>query len=143
MKAKDFMTENPTYVDADDSIWDALNAMLHSDIRHLPVVRSDEVIGVISDRDIRSFELPRDEQSKDPGLAVERLDAAVAELVQAELVSVEPDTDLSDVIDVLITEKVGAIPVVQADSGKLEGIISYVDVLSIMQDSIKAGKLSI
>jgi CBS domain-containing protein len=42
--------------------------------------------------------------------------------------TVAPDDDLTDAIELLLTEKIGAIPVVDEAEG-LVGILSYVDVL--------------
>ena len=46
------MTDYVVTVTADDSILDAADRMLINEIRHLPVVEGDQVIGVVSERDL-------------------------------------------------------------------------------------------
>jgi CBS domain-containing protein len=71
---------------------------------------------MLSDRDLRSA------RASD-------LDALVTELMSADVVSVGPESDALEVIDLMIDTKVGAVPVVDDEDGSLLGIISYVDVL--------------
>jgi len=39
-------------VGSETSIWDALELMLNKDIRRLPVMRNDELLGIVTERDI-------------------------------------------------------------------------------------------
>ena len=133
MKAKHIMTENPISVSKNDILWFALNVMRSHDIRHLPVMDRGRVKGMISDRDIRSFEVPYDEMVKYPLAAIERFDEPVHRLLEREAITVSPESDLSEVIDVMLTEKVGAVIVVDDCSDELMGIISYVDILGAFQ----------
>jgi len=48
----DWMTKNPTTIQPDASIEDALNRMLTGGFRHLPVEEGGSPIGVVSMRDI-------------------------------------------------------------------------------------------
>jgi len=51
-----------------------------------------------------------------------------------DVIAAEPETELGDIVDVLVAHKVGALPVVHPDTRELVGIISYVDVLRALQD---------
>jgi CBS domain-containing protein len=53
--------------------------------------------------------------------------------------SVDPEPDLGDVVDLMIESKVGAIPVVLPDTREIVGIASYVDVLRAVQDLVTDG----
>jgi CBS domain-containing protein len=46
--------------------------------------------------------------------------------------TVTPEADLSEVIDLMLTERIGAVPVVD-DAENVCGIISYVDVLRTIE----------
>jgi acetoin utilization protein AcuB len=48
--------------------------------------------------------------------------------MSSDVVTVDPEDDVHDVIDRMLENKIGAVPVVDADQ-TLVGIISYVDVL--------------
>jgi acetoin utilization protein AcuB len=57
----------------------------------------------------------------------------VSELMSGDVVTVEPDTDLREVIDDLLEERIGAVPVVSGPDGVV-GIVSYVDVLRALAE---------
>ena len=40
-----------------------------------------------------------------------------------------PDTPVAELLDLLVEEKVGAVPVLAPDTGELIGMVSYIDVL--------------
>jgi acetoin utilization protein AcuB len=56
------------------------------------------------------------------------LKTAVGDIMTTEPLSIAPDDDLKDAVEMLIEQKFGAIPVVDGAEG-LVGIVSYVDVL--------------
>ena len=47
--------------------------------------------------------------------------------MSSDVVSVDPETDVTELIDVMLENKVSALPVVDEASGDLLGIVSYVD----------------
>jgi CBS domain-containing protein len=49
---KDVMTANPDTLSPDDTASDALNMMRERNYRHLPVVKGDRVVGMVSVRDL-------------------------------------------------------------------------------------------
>jgi CBS domain-containing protein len=50
---------------------------------------------------------------------------------------VQPETELSDVIDLLVESRVGALPVIDPDTRAVVGIVSYIDVLRAIQDQLE------
>jgi CBS domain-containing protein len=48
----DWMTKSPETIAPDDTIDDALGLMDHGGFRHLPVTEGDELVGIISVRDL-------------------------------------------------------------------------------------------
>ena len=54
MKVKEWMTPEPKSVEANDPVKAAVNLVVENRIRHLPVVRGDALVGIISDRDLKT-----------------------------------------------------------------------------------------
>lgn len=137
MTVDEIMTEDVTTVEETASIGDALQLLEELDIRHLPVVRGGEIIGMLSDRDLRSIglSLVSDLESLDQVRA--RMEPTVSTLMQGGVVSVDRSAELSEVIDLMLEERVGAVPVVEEDSADLVGIVSYVDVLRALRDEME------
>ena len=57
--------------------------------------------------------------------------------MSSDVIYVEPETDLSEVVALLLEHKIGAIPVVQPDTRAVVGIVSYIDVLRAVQDALE------
>jgi acetoin utilization protein AcuB len=133
--AKDIMTENPVTATELMAITEALGLLYELDVRHLPVVRGRELVGIISDRDLRRF------TEADEDLAIEAVEAAssstVGNFMNTSPVKVDPETNLREVVELMLLHRVGAIPVADLDTGDLLGIVSYVDLLRVLQETLE------
>jgi CBS domain-containing protein len=127
--ARDLMTPNPIAVSAAARVSEAVQIFQTLDIRHLPVVNEvHELIGVLSDRDLRALSIPDLVDSEWIGVIQTALDARVATLMSSSTVSVDLDTEASEITELMLEHRIGAVPVVDGD-GRLAGIVSYVDLL--------------
>jgi acetoin utilization protein AcuB len=121
--AADAMTERPWTCLPTDSLVDAAKLMVDFEVRHLPVVDHGELVGMLSDRDLRTI-------VGAPVRFIETGDRAltVRDAMTRNPVTVRSDRPLRDVASELAEDSIGALPVVDP-AGKLVGIISYVDAL--------------
>ena len=129
LKAEDMMPTNPVTVNSTSTVQDAVDLMVAADIRHLPVVRHGILVGMISDRDLHSYMLPRPEKVLHADEAHARMAASISEVMRADVITVRPDTPLAALLDILLQEKIGAVPVLTPDTGELLGMVSYIDAL--------------
>ena len=134
MKAGDVMTRKPVAIEATRTVQDAYDEMNNADLRHRPVLSEGAVIGIVSDRDLKIFLPSPDEQARNVDAMMSRLQESVRDVMRSDVIAVDVDTELSEVVDLMLEEKIGAIPVTDPISSKLEGIISYVDVLKAARD---------
>lgn len=117
MNAQSLMTTAPTTASGYTTLSDARHMMLQHDLRHLPVVDDEGVlVGIISDRDLLRVK------------GTMKPEHTVARIMSDDVLTIAPDTRLSHIIDLLVDHRVSALPVVEP-SGKLVGIISWVDIL--------------
>jgi acetoin utilization protein AcuB len=126
MKVINVMTTHPVSVAPEDSIQQVREIMDEENIRQLPVTNEKELIGIITDRDIRSFL-----GGRSLGYLEERevaMKTKVATVMTDKPITLSPEDDLREAVELLLEEKVGGIPVMDPDDG-LMGIITYVDVL--------------
>ena len=131
--AEEIMTEDVTTVHESTSLGAALEIMQELNIRHLPVVRGRHLVGMLSDRDLRALGIRLVVDIESLERLEARMTATVASVMSASLLTVNRVTEVSEIVDLFLTEHVGAVPVVHA--GELVGIVSYVDVLRAMQDA--------
>ena len=126
MKVVDVMTKNPLVMTPDETVRGADEVMTENRIRQLPVVDGSALLGIITDRDIRSF--LTDSSLLDPAERAKALTTKISEIMTNEPLTLAPDDDLRDAVELLIEEKIGGIPVVDEAEGVV-GIVTYVDVL--------------
>ena len=90
------------------------------------MVEDDKLIGIVTDRDVRAY--LSDALLADPDARERALKTTVGDIMTTDPLSIAPDDDLKDAVEMLIEQKFGAIPVVD-DAEGIVGIVSYVDVL--------------
>jgi len=134
---KDIMTEKPATATELMSVAEALGLLYELDVRHLPVVRGRELVGIISDRDLRGFSGAPDDEAMD---AVEGArSTTVGNFMNTSTVKVDPETNVREVLELMLLHRVGAIPVADLDTGDLLGIVSYIDLLRVLQENLDPG----
>ena len=136
MNAEDLMTPNPVTVTPDATLAEVWDLMRDRGIRHVPVVDAGTLVGMLSDRDLSHVDLPRLLSLEGAAALRRELSIPVVKVMTPDLVVVEPDTEIDEVVDLLIEHRVGALPVVQTGTGELLGIVSYVDVLRALRDML-------
>lgn len=119
----------------DLKIAEARNLMHERGIRHLPVV--DEkglLLGMVSDRDVRSAMPSTLLKKPDYEITLAKImNFPIADIMSKEPVKIFVYYTIQDVLLVMRTFKVGAVPVVD-DDGYLKGILSTRDLLAAFVD---------
>ncbi|HJU63019.1 MAG TPA: CBS domain-containing protein, partial [Candidatus Binatia bacterium] len=103
MKVVDVMTTHPLTVSLTDTIGQADELMNTNRIRQLPVVQGKRLVGIVTDRDIRSF--LSGSLLETPGARERALSSAVREIMTTEPITVSPDDDLQEAVEIMIEEK--------------------------------------
>lgn len=129
MNARDLMTEDVLFVSEDATLREVIDLMHGEDVRHVPVVQGEVLVGMVSDRDVRSATLPVLDAVDDPSRHRISLSTSVAEVMQTDMLTIDTEALAEDIIDLMIDHKVGALPVIDEDTGRLRGIVSYIDLL--------------
>jgi acetoin utilization protein AcuB len=121
------MTRDPVAVSPDDTLAHALQLTRERRIRHLPVVRDGELVGIVSDRDVR-LAMPSPLGTADPERAAFLHNTTVAQVMVREVVTAGPLETVEDAARLLVRHRIGALPVVDG-FGRLVGILSETDIL--------------
>lgn len=125
------MTTNLVAAHRDDTMIDAVALMTQRGVRHLPVIDGvNHVIGIVSERDIRAALLnPLGPPGNDEGGARRLADLRVSQVMTPEPRTIHADAPLSAAAQALVTERFGALPVVDSQE-HLVGMLSYIDLLT-------------
>ena len=126
MKVVDIMTRDPLTVSPSETVGQADEIMTDNRFRQLPVVQDGELVGIVTDRDVRSFlsgSLLTNLEAREKAL-----NTKVREIMTTEPLTLSPEDDLQEAVELFIEEKIGGMPVVDETEG-LVGIVTYVDLL--------------
>ena len=125
---KDLMSDTLESVSKDADLHDVLSQMNRAGYRHLPVVENENLVGIITDRDVRlAINSPIVNEEARISRKVVLTGIRVDQCMTPEPKCVSSYTPAHKVADLLTLSKFGAMPVV--DDGKLVGMISYIDFL--------------
>jgi acetoin utilization protein AcuB len=120
---EDSMTREVSTIELDATAAEALALCRERRIRHLPVLEEGRLIGIASDRDLRSATPALEDP--DRAVALQRL--RVKDIMNREVVTAHPKDPIEDAASEMYEHKIGCLPVVS--EGNLVGIITSSDVM--------------
>jgi CBS domain-containing protein len=118
MIVAELMTPDTVTVEPNDTLETAQEKMEFGRFRQVPVVSNQRLIGILTDRDTRRHV---------GQLAHTRVAAAMS----GHPFSVHPSTPVQEAAHLLLTNKIGSLPVVEG--GRLVGIITATDMLRALE----------
>ncbi len=115
-EVRKFMTTSPHTIGADQTMAHAHEVMRKFRIRHLPVLRAETLVGVLSDGDLHLVETLKD---------VDPAKVLVSEAMTEDVYRVPPDAPLDEVVKEMARHKYGSAVVV--DHHHVVGVFTTVD----------------
>jgi acetoin utilization protein AcuB len=129
LRVRDCMSVDPATVGPKDSLQKVVGLLRRRDIRSVPVIENDRLIGIVTNRDVRqvapAYPLFRDED--EIRRYTENLTVTAA--MTADPMTIAPDEPLVEAAKVLETYRISSMPVV--DDGRLVGMLTVTDVLRV------------
>ena len=137
MNVSRYMTQKLITTSPEVSAKEAFFLMRNHEVRHIPVVDGGELVGIISDRDLRR---PRWAEHVDDWTLYYQLDDEhrVADVMTLNPETVRASDDIQKAVRIFQDRRFGALPVLNKD-GELVGILSAVDLLEALGELL-AGK---
>jgi CBS domain-containing membrane protein len=130
MTVADLMTRDPMTATEGTSLLAVWERMTLARIRHMPVVRGERLVGLVTSRDVLSAS-PSRLVDEDEAMAREVLARIpTGEVMKRELITILEDADLETACNVLIDHKIDCLPVVSADEA-LVGIVTATDFMKL------------
>jgi CBS domain-containing protein len=126
---RDAMTEDPRSIGASASVVEAARLMRQEHIGSLPITDDEQLVGMITDRDITTRVVAE---------AADLEMASVGDVYSRDPISVEPDKDLEEALQLMARHQVRRLPVVE--HGRLVGIVAQADV-ALGENETKTGEL--
>jgi CBS domain-containing protein len=126
---RDAMTGDPRSIGATASVVEAARLMREQDIGSLPITDDEKLVGMITDRDITMRVVAE---------AADLKATSVGDVYSRDLVSVEPEKDLQEALQLMARHQVRRLPVVEND--RLVGIVAQADI-ALRENETKTGEL--
>jgi acetoin utilization protein AcuB len=126
MLVMDWMSKEVIMVDADDSMQDAMKLLKDHDIKMLPVMAKQKLVGIVTDRDLK-----RSSASDATTLEIHELlylisNIKVKEIMTKNPITVPVDFTVEETAQVLLKNKISGAPVVDP-KGNIVGTITKED----------------
>jgi acetoin utilization protein AcuB len=121
---KDSMTREVVVLSPETTAAEALAICRERRIRHLPVLEEGRLVGIVSDRDLRSAAPAGSGRAETLGKL------RVSEVMTRDVVSVRPDDPIEEAANAMRERKIGCLPVVEDDA--LVGILTSSDVMEAL-----------
>lgn len=132
MKVAEWMTKKAVTAKPLDSILHAREVLVEKRVNQLPVVVGGELVGIITDRDLRDafpsvFDEAAGRRAKGSSAAGDPAKVKVEMVMTANPFTIAPSASIAEAAETMRRERVGALPVVE--DGRLVGILTRSDLL--------------
>jgi acetoin utilization protein AcuB len=123
---KDSMTREIVTLAPDETVGTALALCRERRIRHLPILLEGRLVGIVSDRDLRSATPAFGE----PERAAALQKVLVEDVMASDVIFALPDDPIEQAANTMRERRIGCLPVVEA--GELVGILTVSDVMTAL-----------
>lgn len=139
MLVKNWMSKDVITVDAGQSMKEAIYILEENRIKLLPVMEKDQVIGIISDRDLKKAS-PSEETIPDmDGLMDLISKIKVSDIMTKNPYTIPPDYTVEEAAAILMENKISGLPVID-EKKHLAGIITRTDIFKMLISLTGRGK---
>ena len=131
MLVENWMNPKVITVDVNDTMLDATKILKEQQIRHLPVLESGKLIGIITDRDLK-----RASPSDATSLEAHELLYIIANIKVGEIMTKKPITvpynyTVEEAAELLMNHRISGMPVMDKD-GNVVGTITQTDIFKVL-----------
>ncbi|MGI6552378.1 MAG: CBS and ACT domain-containing protein [Bacillota bacterium] len=128
MFVRNYMTPNPVTITRQTTIAEALDLMRRHNVRRLPIMEKDKLVGIVTDRDLSEVS-----PSPATSLSIFELNYLLAKMKigdvlpkKRQIYTIEADAYVEEAALLMREHKVGALPVMEND--RLVGIITETNI---------------
>ncbi|MBI4665002.1 MAG: CBS domain-containing protein [Nitrospinae bacterium] len=128
------MTRKVISASPDQTVEDALSLMLKNRVAHLPVLERGNLVGILSDRDLRTLISPKKHKSA-KAKGKEPFSKKVRDVMTKSVITADAGMNIHDAAKMMLRLKIGCLPVI--DNNKMEGIITKDDLLDVFVELLR------
>ena len=131
MLVRNWMSKDVVTIGPEESMLKAVNLIKEKDIRMLPVLKDGNLVGVVTDRDVK-----RASASDASTLEIHELmylisKVKVRDIMSKKVVTVPDDFTVEETAEVMLKNRISGVPVVD-EGGKVVGVITQTDLFKVL-----------
>ncbi|MBW2605189.1 MAG: CBS domain-containing protein [Deltaproteobacteria bacterium] len=127
MKVREIMTTEVVTLKVDEKLSLASDIMTLGRIRHFPVVEGDQLVGIISQRDLFKASIASVMGYDYKEIRDHLKTVTIKEVMANDVITVGPDTKIHEAGKIMIEKKIGCLPVIL--DGNLVGMVTETDMI--------------
>ncbi|MBU4299726.1 MAG: CBS domain-containing protein [Nanoarchaeota archaeon] len=121
LAVSNIMTKKVAVADAKDTVQKVAMQMREKNIRGIPIVLKNKIVGMLTDKDIVSKVVAENKSPRD---------VTAGEIMSPKIITASPGDSITDVAKIMYANNVGRIPVID-EKGNLVGIVTETDITKI------------
>lgn len=121
-----YMSTTPITIGPDTTLAEAKQQMIENNIRHLPVVRGNELLGLVTSSDLRAIESIA---GLEPG------NAKVSHVMRGMPFTARPTSPLDSVVDEMVAHKWGS--AIITDNRQVVGVFTSIDAMRALVELMR------
>ena len=128
MTVTDIMTTEVITIGLDDTLGEMQKIFEKKKFHHLLVLEEEELLGIISDRDVFKEISPYINTMAEDARALETLKKKAHQIMSRNPITVDKDVQIEDAVHILLENDISCLPVISA-TRDIEGILTWKDIL--------------
>jgi len=129
---RDIMTPEVTTLGRNDALQLAKDIMTLGRVRHFPVIDDDQVVGVVSQRDLYKASLGSVMKYGEKAQRAFLEGIAVKEVMSAPAITIAPQAAVQEAARLMMEKKIGCLPVLEG--AQLVGLVTETDMLKLVAE---------
>ena len=131
MLAKNWMTKPVVTIDLNESMYDAIKLTKKHDIKMIPVLKKNQLAGIITDRDLKKASASDATTLEMHELLEVLSNIKIADIMTKDPITVPLNFTVEETARVLLDKKISGVPVLD-DNGDVAGIITQSDIFKVL-----------
>ena len=127
MQVKELMSTEVITIGRNDNLRMVDDIMAEKHIRHIPVLEDNQVVGIVSQRDLFKASMSSTMGYGQKGQRAFLHTVWAKEIMSYPVLTVSPDTPVSEAAELIIEKGIGCLPVLDGDT--LVGLVTKTDLL--------------
>lgn len=128
---EEIMMGSPVTLKPEDTLDLANDVISLGRIRHIPVVKDGRLVGLLSERDLMGRAATAIFGLKQKSKSALLKSVLIKDIMKKKVVTVKPDTPITEAAHVMKQKKIGCVPVVRG--GALVGLVTTTDILRYVE----------